>query len=219
LAAPLAVAAALPPVLGWLMSQGNPAWTLRYLAVVVAPAFLLAAVGLARAGRAGAVVVAAVALLWAATPIPPSTSDTAAIAAGARPLLRAGDLVVSTAPGQVPVLAYYLPRSLRFASAFGPVADPGVADWRDALAHLRRTSVRGQLLPLLDRVPPGGAVLLVTPAPHADPTPWARGVRARATDEEAALLADPRFAAVAALPAGLTDAQPLCAVVFRRRSA
>jgi mannosyltransferase len=218
LAAPLAAAAALPPVLGWLMSQSNPAWTLRYLAVVVAPAFLLAAVGLARAGRAGAVVVAAVPLLWAATPIPTSTSDTAAIAAGARPLLRAGDLVVSTAPGQVPVLAYYLPRRLRFASAFGLVADPGVADWRDALAHLRRTSVRGELLPLLDRVPPGGTVLLVTPAPHADPTPWARAVRARAADEEATLLSDRRFAAVAALPADLTDAQPLWAFVFRRRS-
>jgi hypothetical protein len=114
------------------------------------------------------------------------------------------------------VLAYYLPSDLRFATAFGPVADPGVADWRDAVAHLRRTSVRGELLPLLDGVPPGRAVLLAVPAPHADPTPWARGVRARAAAEEAALRADRRFAFVAALPAGATDAQPLRALVFRR---
>jgi mannosyltransferase len=216
LAAPLAAAAALPPLLGWLLSQSNPAWTLRYLSVVVAPAFLLGAAGLARAGRAGLAVLAAVVLLWALAPIPTSTSDAAAIARGARPLLHPGDLVVSTAPGQVPVLAYYLPRDVRLASAFGPVADPGVADWRDALAHLRRTSVRGELLPLLARVPVGGAVLLVTPAPHPDPTPWARGVRARAAAEEAALFADPRFAPVAALPARATDPQPLRALVFRR---
>jgi hypothetical protein len=216
LAAPLALAAATPPLLGWLLSQANPAWTLRYLAVVVAPAFLLAAVGLARAGRAGLAALAAVALLWSTTAVATSTSDTSAIARGVRPLLRPGDLVVSTATGQVPVLAYYLPRNLRFATAFGPVADTGVADWRDAVAHLRRTSVRGQLLPLLDRVPRGGAVLLVVPAPHADPTPWARGVRARAAAEEAALFADPRFALVAALPSGASDPQPLRALVFRR---
>jgi len=218
LAGPLAVAAATPPALGWLLSQANPAWTVRYLAVVVAPAFLLAATGLARAGRAGLAALAAVVLLWSTTAVATSTSDASAIARGARPLMHPGDLVVSTAPGQVPVLAYYLPRNLRFASAFGAVADTRVADWRDAVAHLRRTSVRRQLLPLLDRVPPGSVVLLVTPAPHTDPTPWARGVRSRAAAEEAALLADRRFAPVAALPAGVARAEPLQALVFRRRS-
>jgi len=216
LAAALAVAAAVPPLLGWTLSQANPAWTDRYLAVVLAPALLLAAIGLARAGRAGLVALTGVVLLWSTTAIATSTGDASAIARGARPLLRPGDLVVSTAPGQVPVLAYYLPRDVRFASAFGAVADPGVADWRDAVAHLRRTSVRGELLPLLDALPRGRAVLLVVPAPHADPTPWARGVRARAAAEAAALIADPRFAFVAALPEGATDAQPLRALAFRR---
>jgi mannosyltransferase len=216
LAAPLAVAAAVPPIVGWTLSQATPAWTDRYLAVVIAPALLVAAAGLARAGRAGLAALAAVVLLWSTTAIATSTGDASAIARGARPLLHRGDLVVSTAPGQVPVLAYYLPRELRFASAFGAVDDPGVADWRDAVAHLRRTSVRGQLLPLLDAVPRGGAVLLVVPAPHGDPTPWARGVRARAAAEEAALLADSRFAPVAALPSGAVDPQPLRAVLFRR---
>src|SRR3954469_8719656 len=216
LAAPLAVAAVVPPVVGWTLSQATPAWTDRYLAVVVAPALLVAAAGLARAGRAGLAALAAVVLLWSTTAIATSTGDASAIARGARPLLHRGDLVVSTAPGQVPVLAYYLPRGLRFASAFGAVDDPGVADWRDAVAHLRRTSVRGQLLPLLDAVRRGGAVLLVVPAPHGDPTPWARGVRARAAPEETALLADPRFAPVATLPSGAADPQPLRAVIFRR---
>jgi mannosyltransferase len=214
LGAALAVAAVLPPVIGWLLSQATPAWTVRYLAVVLAPALLLAAAGLARAGRAGVAALAGVAVLWAAAPIVPATSDASAIARGARPLLRPGDLVVSTSPGQLPVLAYYLPRDLRYATAFGPTRDTGVADWRDAVAHLRRTSVRGQLLPLLDRVPAGGAVLLVMPAPAPTPTAWARGVHARAAAEEAALRADPRFAPVAALPGA--RAQPLRALVFRR---
>jgi mannosyltransferase len=218
LGAPLAAAALAPPILGWTLSQATPAWTLRYLCVVVAPAFLLAATGLARAGRAGIAALAATALLWTTATVTPASSNAADVARAARPLLRAGDLAVSTAPGQLPVLAYYLPRDLRFATAFGLAADPGVTDWRDGLAHLRRTSTRAQLLPLLDRVPPGGAVLLATPAPHADPTPWARTVRARAAQDEAALRADPRFVAVAALPVPMRG-QPLRALVFRRRRA
>jgi mannosyltransferase len=215
LAPALAITVVVPPVIGWMLSQATPAWTVRYLAIVLAPALLLAAAGLARAGRrAGVAALAGVAVLWAAAPIVPARSDAYAIARGARPLLRSGDLVVSTSAGQLPLLAYYLPRDLRFATAFGPARDTGVADWRDAVAHLRRTSVHGQLLPLLDRVRPGGAVLLVMPARGPAPTTWARGVHARAAAEERALRADPRFAPVAALP-GPTG-QPLRALVFRR---
>ena len=219
LAIALAAAALVPPVLGWLLSQVTPAWTERYLAVVVAPALLLAAVGIARAGRAGVAALASVVALWGTAGAAAPTSDAFAIADEARPMLRAGDLVVSTEPEQVPLLAYYLPRSLRFASAFGPAGDTGVADWRDAVRHLERTSVSGQLVPLLDRVPAGRSVMLVVPVGDdraAWPTSWARGLHARAAAEEAALDADRRFVPVAGLPRG-GGTQPLRALVFRRR--
>jgi mannosyltransferase len=219
LAIALAAAALVPPVLGWLLSQVSPAWSERYLAVVVAPALLLAAVGIAHAGRAGVAALAGVVALWATAGTASPMSDAFAIAHEARPMLRAGDLVVSTEPEQVPLLAYYLRRSVRFASAFGPARDTGVADWRDAVRHLERTSVSRQLVPLLDRVPAGRSVMLVVPVGRdraAWRTPWARRLHARATADEAALDADRRFVPVASLPRG-GGTQPLRAVVFRRR--
>ena len=39
----------------WLFSQVSPAWTTRYLGVALGPIFLLASVGLARAGNLGLV--------------------------------------------------------------------------------------------------------------------------------------------------------------------
>ena len=49
--------------------------------------------------------------------------------------LAPGDLVVSTQPEQVPVLEYYLPDGLRFATLTGEVRDTGVTDWRDGPDH------------------------------------------------------------------------------------
>jgi mannosyltransferase len=49
----------------WISSQGSPAWASRYLSVAVAPLLLLAAGGLAHAGRLGAVGAVIVALSWA----------------------------------------------------------------------------------------------------------------------------------------------------------
>ena len=42
-------------------------------------------------------------------------------------------MAVSTHPEQTPVLHYYLPAGLRFATPTGPVPDPGVFDWRDVV--------------------------------------------------------------------------------------
>ena len=222
LAAVLATVATVPVLVGWALSQASPAWAARYLAIVVAPALLLAATGLARARRAGLAALGAVVLLWASAGVPRATSDAFQIAREARPLVRAGDLVISTQPEQVPLLAYYLPSGLRYASPFGRVRDPGVADWRDAVHRLARASVSAQLPALLRGAPAGGHVLLVVPIvwdPGTWRTRWARLERRRAAEYVAALRRDRAFAALAALPRRLhgphRDNQ-LRALVFRK---
>ena len=70
---------------------------------------------------------------------PGEKSNVAGISSVAATSLEPGDLVVSTQPEQVPVLVHYLPDGLRFATPLGPVADPAVMDWRDALSRLRTT--------------------------------------------------------------------------------
>ena len=62
------------------------------------------------------------------------------VAEAIAPSLHPGDLVVSTQPEQIPVLHYYLPDGLRYATLWGPVDDLGVTDWRDGVAHLRGTN-------------------------------------------------------------------------------
>jgi hypothetical protein len=220
----LAMLATVPVLLGWTVSQTSPAWASRYLAIVVAPALLLAAIGIANARRPGLGALAVVVLLWATADVPTATGNIFQIARDARPFLDAGDLVVSAAPAQVPLLAYYLPPALRFASPFGVAHDPGVMDWRDAMSHLDRTSVSGQLLPLLARARRGSDLILVVPArsPAARETPWARAVQRRAAEYEQALLRDRRFALVARLPPeidGAPTTNPFRGFVFRKRHA
>jgi mannosyltransferase len=217
----LAVVATIPVLLGWGFSHVAPAWTMRYLAIVLPPTLLLAAIAIVHARRAGLVVLATVGALWATTGSSTPAGDVATIAQDARPLVRAGDLVVSAAPGQVPLLAYYLPDDLRFASPFGRTRDPGVMDWRDAARHLRRTSFAAQLRPLVDRTRAGAHVILVAPDagdPATRATPWARLVQRRAAEEARALLGDRRFMLVAALPRHhVRGAEAFTAFVFRRR--
>ena len=216
--------ATVPVLLGWVASQVSPAWAMRYLAIVVAPTVLLAAIALINARRPGLIALAAVILLWTTAGASAAPDDIATIARDVRPLTRPGDLVISAAPGQLPVLAYYLPADLRFASPFGLARDPGVMDWRDAVRHLDRTSVSGQLLPLLDRADPAGHVILVVPDRRdaaADPTPWARRVSRRASEYEQALLHDGRFSLITTFASdvdGVRRAGAFRALVFRKRT-
>ena len=201
----LAAAAAVPVLAGWLLSQVIPAWDSRYLAVVLAPALLLAALGLARIrgpALAGLVVLVA---LWAPAGASGASSDAALLARQAAPHLRPGDLVVSTALAQVPLLAYYLPPRLRYATTLGPIPDPGVVDWRDVVERLGQGSARAELAPLLRRLPRGARVLLVTPRrwdARSRVTALGRRQRARAAQVRQDLLRDPRFALRARLPGG-----------------
>jgi mannosyltransferase len=180
----------LLPLVASLVST---AWATRYLAMALGPALLLAGIALARAGRAGvAATVALVALGVAAPPDAWPKSNAREVARAAAPLLAGGDLVASTQPEQVPVLAYSLGDDLRYVTPLGPAADPGVTDWRNALDLLRAGTARRRLAPELDALPVGGTVLLVVPEPW-DGTRWARLVRRRSVEWRGALLRDPRF--------------------------
>jgi hypothetical protein len=124
-----------------------------------------------------------------------SKSTVKALADAAKPLVAPGDLVIAMQMEEVPVLAYYLPRTLRFATAMGPVADRGVADWRDALARMQASTVATSLTPQLDSAAVGSRVLLVCARPDTGPTnlPWFALMQERCGQWQAGIENDGRF--------------------------
>ena len=164
----------------WLHSHVTPSWANRYLAIVVGPVVLAGAAGLARAGRLGLVTALAVSALWLTFSIESDRSNARAVAAAARPL-PPGTTVVSTQPEQVPLLAYYLGDEHRFVTPLGPVADPLVMNWRDALDRLRAAEP-----PPFDGV---SSIALVVPlgADRGWDAPWQRAVRRVSDDWQAVL--------------------------------
>lgn len=192
----LALLAAVALAAGWASAALEPGWAGRYLAILVGPLLLLGGAALARVGPLGAVAAAAICCAWALSPGPGEKSNVAGVSAAVSTSLEPGDLVISTQPEQVPVLAHYLPDTLRYATPLGPVADPAVMDWRDAVARLAATQPDDELAPLLDALPPGGRILLV--APDVDDgsrwrTPWTRLVALRSDEWVLALSSDERF--------------------------
>ncbi len=124
---------------------------------------LLAALGLAHGGTRGKLALALILVFWV-QPLgrvtglrPPSLLDAKAdvktLAEAVKPGLHTGDLVVAMQMEEVPVLAYYLPAGLRFATAMGPVEDPGVADWRNALTRMEAATPARSIQPQLDAAP------------------------------------------------------------------
>ena len=216
----LVVLAAGTLALGWAVSQISPAWTARYLAVVVGPLLLLAAVGFARAGRFGIVALALVLVLWVDFRAGDSKSNVREVATASASRLAPGDVVVSTHPEQIPVLRYYLPEGLRYTTPLGPVTDPGVMDWRDALDRLRGQRAQSTLGPLLDRLPPGRRLLFVRPVTTRGGwnAPWTRLVRQRSAEWRRVIAMDNRFASdpVLPLPGYGSQRHPVRAVVYEK---
>jgi hypothetical protein len=199
----LAIVAVLTIVLAWLGSQVSPAWANRYLAAGVSPFLLLAAAGLAHAGRLGLVGLALIAVLWAIDGAPAEKSNVREVAEAIGPSLRPGDVVVATQPEQVSVLHYYLPKGLRYASLTGPVPDVGVTDWRDGVERLRATSAERDLKPLLDSLAPGRRLVLVVPQIYALgrwSAPWTSLVRLRSEEWLQYASNDPRLGLTAIVP-------------------
>ena len=202
-AAALALVLSATVLLAWLSSQLAPAWALRYLAVALAPLLLLAALGIAGAAGAGLAGLGVIASLWAFDSPPPEKSNVRELAEVIAPALDPGDLVVSTQPEQIPVLDYYLPDGLRYATLWGPVSDLGVTDWRDGVQRLRATDARRDLEPLIRELEPGRRLVLVEPIVYDVgrwSAPWTELVRVRSVEWRDRVRGDARL--------GITDIVP-----------
>jgi mannosyltransferase len=180
----------------WLFSQFTPAWANRYLGVLVGPVLLVAAAGLPRAGRLGLVALILVVVFWA--PYRSGDEKSNAVRVGALFADDVGprDVVLSTQPEQVPVLAHYFGYEKRFVTPLGAVADNRVMDWRDALEKLEATSPATELEPLLADLAPGDRVFLIRPLVRSEEAwsaPWTSLVRERSEEWALALASDERF--------------------------
>jgi hypothetical protein len=160
---------------------GTPAWALRYLVVVLAPLVLLVSLGLGRLPVVGPLAVLAAALLaWHARPTVATLehkSNVAQVMRELAPALPRGTFVFSTQPEQVPALAHELPAGMRFGTPLGPVTDPGVMDWRDALARLRAARFGAVLGARLRGLRRGARLLLVQPVFSHPDSPWTLRIR------------------------------------------
>jgi hypothetical protein len=192
LLAGIAVAAA---VAAWVGSQIQPAWASRYLAVLLGPLLLALAATVSRGSRVSAWALAGVLVVWLATFPLAERSNVRAVAAEVTPVIRAGDVVASTQPEQVPVLSRYLPGGVLYVTPLGMVFDERVTDWRHGIERLRAGKPERELLPLVDRLGPGRRILLVTPIPNRplSDAPWKRATRARTREWRAALRRHPRL--------------------------
>jgi hypothetical protein len=189
--------------LAWLASQASPAWAQRYFTIGLAPFLLAVAGGLAYAGRLGLAGLVLVAIIGIGDGAPSEKSNVRTVAEAITPSVAAGDLVVSTQPEQIPVLHYYLPDGLRFATLTGPLRDLGVTDWRDGVERLNATTAPRDLRPLLDRLPVGRRLILVQPSFHnlaRWQAPWTKAVRLHSQEWEQYVSNDLRFRTVTSEP-------------------
>jgi mannosyltransferase len=180
----------------WIGSQVSPAWAYRYFAVFVAPLLLIAGAGLAFARRIGVVALVIVSAFWLGFNAIEHKSIDRHVIRVASPSLKAGDVVLVTHPEQVPVVDYYMRGGVRYATEFGFVKDPGVADWVDALDRLKATTPSKNLTPVLATVPVGGHVLLMRPVIGAQAgwrAPWTKEVRRKSAEWTAAMQRDKHF--------------------------
>jgi hypothetical protein len=201
-ASALAIVLVAGALFAWIGAHVEPGWADRYMNVFTGPVLLLAGAGLAAAGRAGLVALAAALILWALDPAPATKSNVRAVATAAASRLDPGDAVVVTHPEQIAVVSHYLRHdSLRFATPLGTTADPSAFDWRDAEPRLRSADPRPVLDALLEDGTPR-QVVIVRPRGNAGPidAPW-RAAVARATQRWIDLAnSDPRLEFQAAVP-------------------
>ena len=187
----------------WIVSQVSPAWTTRYLGVLLGPMLLLGALGLARAGNLGLVALVIIVGIWA---IPKSyglenKSNASDLRNDAVPELREGDLVLSMQPEQGPLLAYHLERlggrrTCASATRWARSRTTMIMDWTDGYDKLKDATPSANLEPLIASLPPGGRVLIVYPVTsRADDwdAPWTELVRRRGAPVGRGARQDPRL--------------------------
>jgi branched-subunit amino acid transport protein len=196
----LATLAGVTIVAAFISSQVSPGWTGRYFSVILGPVLLLGARGLLRARRLGFVALVAVVFLWSFYTVRDDKENARSITAGVAPYLHPGELIVSTHPEQAPVLRYYLGPGYRWANTLGPVHDPQVFDWRDAVSRLEHARAKPTLDRLLATVPPGGRFVVITPVfrdYRAWRAKWTKLVWQKSTAWTWLLQRDPRVKLVA----------------------
>lgn len=190
--------------LAWLASQVSPAFAGRYFAVFVGPVLLLSGIGLARAGRLGVIALCIVLALW----LDPLThrvnakSNVRAVASKVKNDVMAGDLVVSVHPEQMPLLHYYFPPGLKYATALGPAPDPLVFDWRDAMDKLEAAGPKRTLAPMVAAMRPGQTLILTLPIIRTSRwgAPWTALVRRRTAQWERAAERNDQLVRVGPVP-------------------
>jgi hypothetical protein len=220
----LALSVAFSVSLAWLSSQITPAWTTRYFAVVLGALVLLSARGLVVSGRLGLIALVAVIFIWTGYSAHPDKENARQIAAALLPRLKPGELILTTHPEQVPVLRYYFGRDRRYANTFGPVRDPRVFDWVDAVSRLRATPALTTLDSLIRTVKPGQEFVVVTPVfrdYRAWDAKWTNLVWQKAREWTLLLQTDPRLEQVDHVQSNeialhLNYFKPLQAFVYRR---
>jgi mannosyltransferase len=207
----LAIIAVLTVTFAWAMSQVSPAWANRYLAIAVPPFLLLAAGGLASAGRLGLVGLLVVSLMWAQDKAPVEKSNVRAVVNEIAPGLAPGDLVISTQPETIAVLHYYMPPGIRYASLTGPLTEVGVWDWRDGVKRLDAATPERDLEPVIDAQPAGSRIVLVEPITYSAArwrAPWTKLVRIRSKEWSQFLSNDPRLQVASIAPQDFTPPRP-----------
>ena len=220
----LAVMVAGTVLAAFISSQLSPAWTTRYFAVAFGPVLLLAGHGLVRARGLGFATLVAVLFLWGGFSVKNDKENARGISAGVAPYLKPGELIISTHPEQVPVLRYYLGPGYRWATTLGPMDDPHIFDWRDAVSRLRATKARPTLDRLIATVPPHGEFVVIAPVfrdYRAWRATWTKLVWRKATAWQWILVHDPRVSVVAHVASDEIALKknyfkPLQAFVYRR---
>lgn len=229
LAGSLCAVGVLTGVIGFLGAEMEPSWTVRYLAVIVAPLLVAAAGAMAPSARGRAVLTAACVLLagWsligAVLPNPSAPyakSNVAAVASAAYPQLGPGDVVVVTQTEQLAVLDHYLPSGLTYVTPTGSVRDPSYVDWRNIVSRLSHASPCRSVDPWVESLPVGAHVLEVNPVHKlgARGSAWSKAVTGQVEAVDHLLATDPQLVAVGSY-AEDTSPRPYSPVVgelFRR---
>jgi len=157
----------------WGASQVKPSWSPRYFGIFVTPMLLVIGAGLSRDGWRGLFALALILLLWTGSlawiagrripALPDDKSNVKSLSAQFTPLMQPGDVVASAEIEEVPLMRYYLPSGVRYATPEGLVADPRVVDWRDARQRLSTARPQATLGAILDGLAVGMRIFLVCP--------------------------------------------------------
>ena len=214
---------------GFLGAQLEPSWTVRYLAIIVAP-LLLALAGALAHSMSGRLILAGICVSLAGWSVVGSLlpnpsarfakSNVAAVSGQMASLLRPGDVVVVTQTEQVAVLAHYLPQGLVYVTPTGPVSDPTVVDWRDLVGRLQGATACEAVAPAIDSLPVDARVLEIDPARALGATgsAWSRAVRSQIAAVDGMLADAPDLEPIgfASPGKGPLPFSPVNAILFRK---